>query len=59
MARVKDQKDKLGSIGEKVSDSDLVTLTLNTMNDEYQTFISGLPAREKSPSFDELTAPLL
>jgi len=54
MARVKDLSDKLGAIGEKVSDSDLVTLTLNRMTDEYQTFISGLSAREKAPSFDEL-----
>jgi len=59
MARVKDLSDKLGAIGEKVSDSDLVTLTLNRMTDEYQTFISGLAAREKAPSFDELTAILL
>ena len=59
IARIKDLKDKLGSIGEKVSDSDLVTLTLNRMTDEYQTFISGLSAREKAPSFDELIAILL
>eukprot|EP00253_Pinus_taeda_P036376 PITA_36376 len=59
MARVKDLKDQLGAIGEKVSDSDLVTLTLNRMTDEYQTFISALSAREKAPLFDELTAILL
>eukprot|EP00253_Pinus_taeda_P026363 PITA_26363 len=59
MARVKDLKDKLGAIGENVSDSDLVTLTLNRMTDEYQTFIFGLSAREKAPSFDDLTAILL
>eukprot|EP00253_Pinus_taeda_P034354 PITA_34354 len=59
MARVKDLKDKLGAIGEKVSDSDLVTLTVNRMTDEYQTFISGLSAREKAPSFDDLTMILL
>lgn len=57
--RIKDLKDKLGSIGEKVSDSDLVTLTLNRMTNEYQTFISGLSAREKAPSFDELIAILV
>ena len=59
MARVKDLKDQLGAIGEKVSDSDLVTLTLNKMADEYQTFISVLSAREKAPLFDELTVILL
>ena len=59
LARVKDLSDKLGAIGEKVSNSDLVTLTLNRMTDEYQMFISGMSAREKAPSFDELTAILL
>eukprot|EP00253_Pinus_taeda_P028028 PITA_28028 len=59
MARVKDLRDKLGAIGEKVSDLDLVTLTLNRMTDEYQTFISGLSAREKAPLFDDLTVILL
>eukprot|EP00253_Pinus_taeda_P024209 PITA_24209 len=59
MGRVKDLKDQLGAIGEKVSDSDLVTLTLNRMTDEYQTFISALSAREKAPLFDELIAILL
>eukprot|EP00253_Pinus_taeda_P031194 PITA_31194 len=59
MARVKDLKDQLGAIGEKVSDSNLVTLTLNRMTDEYQTFISALSTREKAPLFDELTAIML
>lgn len=59
MARVKDLSDKLGAIGEKVSDSDLVTLTLNRMTDEYQMFITGLLVRKKAPSFDDLTEILL
>lgn len=49
----------MGAIGEKVSDLDLVTLKLNRMTDEYQTFISALSAREKAPLFDELIAILL
>lgn len=59
MARVKDLKDQLGAIGEKVLDSYLVTLTLNRMTYEYHTFISALSAREKAPLFDELTTILL
>ena len=59
MARVKDLSDKLRTIAEKVSDSDLFMLTLNRMTDEYQTFITGLSAREEDPSFDELTTILL
>ena len=35
ITRVKELKDKLGDIGEKVSDSDLVMITLNGITDEY------------------------
>ena len=59
IARVKDLKDRLGDIGEKVSNSDLVTITLNGMKDEYQMFIIGLAARDKAPTFEELTGILL
>jgi len=59
IARVKDLKDRLGDIGEKVSDSDLVMITLNGITDEYQMFITGLSAREKAPSFEELTRILI
>ena len=40
IARVKDLKDRLGDIEEKVFNSDLVTITLNGMKDEYQMFIT-------------------
>lgn len=59
IARVKDLKDRLGDIREKVSDLDLVMITLNGMTNEYQVFISGLSAREKAPAFEELTGILL
>ena len=54
IARVKDLKNRLGDIGEKVSDSDLVTITLNGMKDEYQMFITGLVAKDKAPAFEKL-----
>jgi hypothetical protein len=50
LSRIKDLKDKLGNIGEEVSSSDLVTVTLNGMLHEYQVFITSLVAREKAPS---------
>ena len=53
--RVKYLKDRLGDIGEKVSDSDLVTITLNRMMDEYQMFITGFSAWDYAPAFEELT----
>ena len=59
IARIRDVKDGLGAIGEKVSDSDLVTITLNGMRDEFQMFITGLAARERVPTFEDLTGILL
>jgi hypothetical protein len=59
ISRVKDLSDKLGDIGEKVSNTDLVTITLNGLVQDYQIFVSSLSAREKPPTFDELTGILL
>ena len=58
-AVLKDLRDRLGDIGEKVSDSDLVMIMLNGMTDEYQVFIPGLSAREKAPTFEQLSGILL
>ena len=54
-----DLSDKLGDIGEKVSNTDLVTIVLNGLVKDYQIYVSSLAAREKPPSFDELTGILL
>eukprot|EP00253_Pinus_taeda_P014991 PITA_14991 len=59
VARIKDVKDKLADIGEAVFDSDLVSITLSGMRDEFQIFITGLVAREKAPTFEDLTGILL
>jgi hypothetical protein len=59
LSRIKEMKDKLGDIGEKISSTNLVTVTLNGMLDEYQIFITSLVAREKAPSFDDLIGILL
>ena len=47
ITRVKDLKDILGDIGEKVFDSDLVKIRLNEMIDKYKMFITGLSAWDK------------
>jgi hypothetical protein len=57
--RIKDMKDKLGDIGEKVSNTDIVTIALNEMLEDYQMFITNLAAREKDHTFEELTGILL
>jgi hypothetical protein len=59
LGRIKEVKDKLVNIGEIVSNTDLVTITLNGMLEDYHIFITGLEAREKPPTFEELTGILL
>eukprot|EP00253_Pinus_taeda_P010887 PITA_10887 len=55
VARIKDVKDGLGAIGVAVADEDLVAITMNGFRDDFQTFITGVSAREKAPTFDDLT----
>eukprot|EP00253_Pinus_taeda_P021576 PITA_21576 len=55
VARIKDVKDGLGAIGVAMADEDLVAITMNGMRDDFQTFITGVSAREKAPTFDDLT----
>jgi hypothetical protein len=59
LGRIKEVKDKLVNIGETVSNTDLVTITLNGMLEDQHMFIAGLAAREKPPTFEELTGILL
>lgn len=54
ISRIKSLKDKLSDIGEAISRTNLVIVTLNGMLDEYQFFITGLSTREKDHTFDEL-----
>ena len=56
VARIKDVKEGLGAIGVAVADEDLVAITMNGMHDDFQTFITGVSAREKTPTFNDLTA---
>jgi len=53
ITRIKELKDKLCNIVDKLSIIDLVTIVLNGMLDEYNIFITSLVAREKTPSFDD------
>jgi len=53
-SRIKEVKDKLVNIGEIVSNTDFVTITLNGMLEDYHMFITCLTTREKPPTFEEL-----
>lgn len=60
ISRIKEIENKLGDIGENISSTDLVILTLNSMLDGYQIFITGLSTREKEEhTFDELVGILM
>ena len=59
VSRIKDLSDKLGDIGEKVSSTDLVTVTLKGLVPDYKVFISALSARPTPPTFEELAGILL
>ena len=56
---IKDLSDKLGDIGKKVSSSDLVTIALKGLVQDYKVFISTLSSRQTPPMFDELDGILL
>jgi hypothetical protein len=56
---IKEVKDKLVNIGETVSNTGLVTITLNGMLEDYHMFIIGIAARKKPHIFEELTGILL
>lgn len=51
VSRIKELKDNLGDISEKVSNTDLVTITLKGMLEEYHMFVTSLAAREKALTF--------
>jgi hypothetical protein len=59
LGHIKEVKDKLVNIGETVSNTDLVTITLNSMLEDYHMFIIGLAARDKPSTLAELTGILL
>ena len=56
---IKDLCDQWNAIGDKVSNIDMVTITLNGLIRDYQYFVSSLGGRSKLPTFNELTWILL
>jgi len=59
VSRIKDLCDQLSAIGDVVSNSDMVTITLKGLIRDYHVFISSLGGRAKPPTFSELTGILL
>jgi hypothetical protein len=52
LGRIKEVKDKLVNIGEIVSNTDLVTITLNGMLEDYHMFINRSLAAKGETSYD-------
>ena len=54
ISRIKYFRDNLGGIGEEVSSTDLVSITLKDLFPYYKVFISSLARRQTPPTFTEL-----
>lgn len=59
IARIKDLKKKLVDIGHTVEDTELVTIPMNGVTNDYQMFITGINAGEKILKFEEPTGILM
>jgi len=59
VSRIKYLCDQLSAIGDKVSNSDMVTIALKFLITDYHVFISSLGGRAMPPTFIELTGILL
>ena len=59
VARIKDLKNKLADIGHTVDDTDLVTITMNGVTDDYHMLIIGINSIEKIPHCEGLTSILV
>ena len=53
LSRIKDFRDNMGDIGEEVSSTDLVSITLKGLFLDCKVFISALAARHTPPTFTE------
>lgn len=49
----------MSDIGETVADTDLETITMSSVFDDYQMFIIEINTREKIPKFKDLTGILM
>jgi hypothetical protein len=54
--KISEIRDQLGTIGEIISDRELVMLTLNGLPSHWEPFIQSISGRSKLPKFDRLWA---
>jgi hypothetical protein len=54
--KISEIKDQLGSIGETITNKELVMITLNALPRHWEPFIQSISGRTNSPQFDRLWA---
>jgi hypothetical protein len=54
LTRITQIKDELGAIGEKIEESELVSVALNGFSKSWDVFVRGVVAREKFPDWQRL-----
>jgi hypothetical protein len=52
--KISDIRDHLGSIGETITDKELVMITLNALPRHWEPFLQSISGREDLPEFDHL-----
>jgi hypothetical protein len=54
LTRLTQIRDELGAVGEKIEESELVSVTLNGFSKSCDVFVRGVVAREKLPDWQRL-----
>jgi hypothetical protein len=50
LTRITKVRDELGTIGEVISDGEMVRTALNGFSEKWNTFVEGVVSRENSPN---------
>jgi hypothetical protein len=54
LTKIKQIRDQLAAVGEKVEDAELVNMALNGFLASWEPFVKAICAREKLPDFERL-----
>jgi hypothetical protein len=54
LTRITQVHDELGTVGEVITDGELVRTTLNGFSEKWNTFVKGVVSREHSPNWERL-----
>ena len=54
LTRITQVRDELSTVGEAISDGELVRTALNGFLEKWDTFVKGVVSREKHPNWERL-----